>query len=84
MTYGYTMAYSADRNVFLDTANYIVDSLRFSPIGERIEDVDGSVYQNFAKEGDTIFLESNVETDYVGILSNKELQIDAKRKWIEQ
>lgn len=83
MTYGYTMANTADRSVFDDAFRLIRDKLHFMPVGDRVEDVDGSVYQNFANEGDTIFLESNTETDYVGILSNKELQIDALHTWIQ-
>lgn len=83
MTYGYTMANTADRSVFNDAFRFIQENLHFIPVGNRVEDIDGSVYQNFSREGDTIFLESNVETDYVGILSNKELPIDAIHKWIQ-
>lgn len=81
MTYGYTVSDSANRSVFLDTFQFIIDKLHFAPIGEQREDIDRSLYQNFTKDGQTLFLESNVETDYVGILSDTELPITALHKW---
>lgn len=81
MTYGYTIADAADRKVFLDASRFVQDQLHYSPIGERREDVDGSLYQNFVKDGQTLFLESNVETDYVAIMSDTDLPIKSLRRW---
>ena len=81
MTFGYTIADSADRNTFFDAFAFIRDKLQFKPVGEHFEDVDGSLFQNFVNDGDTISLESNVEIDYVAIRSNKKLPIKAMREW---
>ena len=81
MTFGYTIADAADRNVFFDASAFIRDKLQFKPVGEHVEDVDGSLYQDFINGNDTISLESNVEIDYVAIRSTKKLPIKALREW---
>lgn len=81
MTFGYTIADAADRNAFFDASAFIRDKLQFKPVGEPFEDVDGSLYQDFANDNVKISLESNVDIDYVAIKSNKELPIKAIRKW---
>ena len=80
MTYGYTIADSASRIVFLDAVNFIVEKLQYKPFGEKLEDVDGSLYQRFTNGQDTVLLESNVNIDYVAIKSNVKLPIQSLKE----
>ncbi len=83
MIYGYTVADAADHDVFQEAAEFIELTLHYSPIGSRIEDVDGSLFQHFSSSGATILLESNEEVGYVGIRSSAPLPITCLRKWTE-
>ena len=84
MTYGYTIADSADRKVFQEAFRFVTDTLRFVPDGKCTEDVDGSIYQHFTKGDVSIILESDVETNYVAIRSDKEFPIKVLHKWTQE
>lgn len=81
MTYGYTIADAADRNVFEEAVSFIVEKLHFKPKGDTIEDVDGSLKRTFTMDDNNLTLESNNQVDYVAILSDVSLPITCLNKW---
>lgn len=81
MTYGYTIADTADRNVFEEAVSFIVEKLHFKPKGDTVEDVDGSLRRDFARDDGSLTLESDCQVDYVAIFSDVALPITCLNKW---
>ncbi len=81
MTYGYTIADTADRAVFNKAVHFITEELHYSTADRLLEDVDGTLVQAFSKNGSLIQLESNVQINYVAILSDTPLQIQCLHEW---
>ena len=82
MTYGYTIADMADRNVFDEAVSFITDKLHFKANSDTVEDVDGSLKKEFISADGTLTLESDNQIDYVAIRSSVPLPIDCLQKWI--
>ena len=83
MIYGYTIADAADRGVFEEASEFIVEKLHYLPTDDTVEDVDGSLFRSFEKDGNMLRLESERQIDYVAIKSDVELPIQCLRKWVD-
>lgn len=81
MKFGYTICDSANMNVYRDAIQFIVEQLGYIPSNDELHDVDDSVWQTFQKGNAKLKLESNVQIDYVAIISDVELPIDCLHKW---
>ena len=81
MKYRYTIADAANREAFEEAVPFIIKKLHFKPDGEALTDVDGSLRQKFTGENGYLILESDVQVDYVGIVSDSKLPINCLHKW---
>ena len=84
MKYGYTVADQADAQAFAEAYDFIVEKLCYTPSEPADIDVDGSMIQCFRKGEDTIRLEYDMQTDYVGIISDRKLPIRALAEFQEE
>lgn len=83
MKYGYTVADGASQEVFKEVVPFITEQLHYKPSGGVLEDVDGSLMQEFTKDGNGLTLISDGQVDYVAIISEVELPIECLVKWTE-
>ena len=81
MKYGYTIADHADHIVFAELAEFVEKTLSYEKDSEAVYDVDGSVFQRFSSGENHIIIESDIETDYVALISNIQLPITCLAKW---
>ena len=83
MTFGYFIADAASRKEYEEPVLFIIEELHFKPTRETLEDVDGNLYLEFARDDESLTLVSDEEDGDVDIISNVELPISSLHEWME-
>ena len=72
---------AANEDVYKEAADFIIDMLRYRPMNDELQDVDGSIWRTFEKGSKRFVLKSDVQINYVAIISDTELPIRCLHKW---
>lgn len=81
MEFEYMICDTAHEDVYKEAADFIIDMLGYRHMNDELQDVDGSIWRTFEKGSQRLVLKSDVQINYVVIISDTELPIRCLRKW---